>query len=229
MSEHSCFQIEQILKRVIEELEIKINAIMKPDPSKKARYDKKDFFISAEASKDFPVSRDTYYKYTACLKRQNHKYKNSKVRTMNMDLFYDICTYTDVSADYYLGFIKTKRKEASAKKVNEEFGLSDKSMQRLKSIKEYKAESLGEVTPDIVNFFLENDTFWNMLNGRLPAYLSCLYYRTDDINVDMARYGIVRAFEELLDELVNDLLSNIGKKEQPLAELDPTTAFPSLL
>jgi hypothetical protein len=37
-----------------------------------------------------------------------------------------------VSADYLLGFIDTKRKDESAEKVRQEFGLSDEAMEVLK-------------------------------------------------------------------------------------------------
>ena len=110
--------------------------------------------------------------------------------------------------------------------LKKEFGLSDNAMNCLKTIKDHKAECIGEITSDIINFFLENETFWDELNYRLPAYFNCLNYRTDSTNIDMARYGIIRVFEELLDELINELYEIMKKKELPLAELEPTSAFP---
>lgn len=215
------FDMKQIMKKIVRELDEKIEKIRKPRPNEKERYSKSGFFV-AVANNDikFPISKDTYYCYSAFAKNR----KSSKpLQSIDLRKFFDICTYTDISADYLLGFIKTKRKEQSAEMVRKEYGLSDKSMRNLIAIKNRKAEAQGELSSDIMNFILENSEFWNKLNNRLPVYLTCLDYRGEDIDIDVTRYGIIRAFEELLDELCDD----IKKKNLPIVVLDETTPFPS--
>lgn len=95
-------------------------------------------------------------------------------------------------------------------------------MENLAAIRKHKAEDQGDISSDIINFILENGEFWNIFQERLKIYLACLDYRGEDI--DMARYGIVRAFEELLDELCD----KIKTKGLPTAELDETDPFPNL-
>ena len=215
------FNIKEILKKIIEELNIKINSVLKTNPTRKNIHNKKEFFFKEDMHKGFPISRDSYYSYNAFV----NAFKPSKnIKSIDLSAFYGICEYTDVSADYLLGFIDSKRKEQSAEMVKKKFGLSDKAMGNLAAIQNRKAEGQGELSSDIINFILENGAFWNKLNERLPVYLTCLDYRSEDIDMDVTRYGIIRAFEELLDELCD----NIKKRNMPPVELDETTPFPTL-
>lgn len=213
------FSIKEILKKVIEELDNKINRIRKPKAEEKVRYSKSDFFISEEASKDFPISRDTYYGYSSFANKE----KSAKdIQSIDLRRFYDICTYTDVSADYFLGFRETKRKEVSAEMIRKEYGLSDDAMALLARVNSRKPECRGELSSDLMDFILKNENFWNKLDGRLPVYLACLYEaRTSEIDMDVARYSIIRAFEELLDEICNAPMI----QELPHTELDENGAF----
>lgn len=219
MENNNNFNIKEVLKKVIEELNRKINIVINPNQRKKAIHNKKEFFIKEDMHKNFPISRDTYYNYNAFV---NAEKPSKNINSIDLSAFYYICKYTDVSADYLLGFIESKRKEQSAEMVRKEFGLSDHAMENLSNKRKHTPEVQGELSSDIINFILENDTFLDKLDERLPVYLSCLDYRSD-IDIDIARYGIVRAFEELLDELCD----RIKKNNLPTVELDETTPFPS--
>lgn len=212
------FSIKKTLKRIVKELNDKIESIRRPRPNEKERYSKEGFFVS-KYKDQFPVSRDTYYSYSAFA---NSKNPAKNIQSIDLRTFYDICTYTNVSADYLLGLIDTKRKEHSAEKVREEFGLSDKAMERLRQIKNHRPEWKGEISTNIVNYILENDNFWNELNGRLPVYVTCMYdVRSSGSDVDMARYGIIRTFEKLIDEICECA----AQEEIPLADLGDTYPF----
>ena len=211
------YDIKEILKKIVEELDQKIETVTN---RKNNEITKAEFFRreSNNETKDFPVSKDTYNIYSTFAK---NKKSNKHIKTISLQCFYDICRYTDVSADYLLGFNTSKRKEESAEKVRQEFGLSDKSMETLSLIKKNKPEVKGELSSDIVNIILENQTFWRKLNDRLPIYLSDINYSRADIDVDVARYTLNRVFEELIDDICDKLQSD----KLPYEELDNTGVF----
>ena len=124
-----------------------------------------------------------------------------------------------------MGLIGTKRKEQSAEKIREEFGLSDKAMEVLSAVKSRKINLRGEISSEVINFILENVDFWRRLNRCLPAYLACLYdARTTEFEQEQARYSVIRTFEQLVDEISE---TDIMKKF-PIGELDKTDVFCSL-
>ncbi|MCI9448932.1 MAG: hypothetical protein HFE30_01600 [Clostridiales bacterium] len=214
MENNNNFNIKEVLKKVVEELNRKINIVINPNQKKKAMHNKKEFFIKKDMHKDFPISKDTYYNYNAFV---NAEKPSKNIKSIDLSVFYYICKYTDVSADYLLGFIESKRKEQSAEMVRKEFGLSDDAMDNLSRIKNRTPEYTGEVSSDIINTILESRVFLQKLDDHLPVYLSCLNEsRAADIDIDMARYGLTRAFEELIDEICN----NITKKNLSFKELD---------
>ena len=122
-----------------------------------------------------------------------------------------------------MGFTDTKRKDPSAERVRQDFGLSDKAMETLSIIRRNTPEVKGELSSDIVNLILENQDFWQKLNDRLPVYLSNVNYSRADIDVNVARYGLSRAFEELID----DICSKLENDGLPHEELDNTGIFSS--
>lgn len=208
------FEIKDVLKRVVNELNAKIHKI-----TDSKHIDKKDFWAKTETYEmNFPIRKDTYYAYTAFIGKKKAK---KKFQSMDLRTFFDVCLYTDVSADYLLGFNTSKRKEDSAEKVRQEFGLSDKSMETLSLIKKNKPEVKGELSSDIVNIILENQNFWRKLNDCLPVYLSNINYSRADIDVDVARYALNRVFEELIDDICDKLQSD----KLPYEELDNTGVF----
>lgn len=218
------FDIKTILNRVVCELNIKIDSVRKKGRKESEVLDKKDFWAKCASFEiEFPIGKDTYYSYTRFIHKGKLKSTDNSIRSIDLGTFFEICNYTDVSADYLLGFTETKRKDASAERVREDFGLSDKAMETLSIIKKNKAEVKGELSSTIVNLILENQEFWQKLNDRLPVYLSSVNYSRADIDVNVARYGLSRAFEELLD----DMCSKLESDGLPHEELDNTGVFSS--
>lgn len=204
------FSIKNILKKVIEELDNKINHIRKPKTEEKERYSKSDFFVNEKTSKDFPISKDTYYAYSSFAKKE----KSAKnLQSIDLRRFYDICVYTDVSADYYLGFTKSPRKEQSADMVYKEFGLSREAMKQLVNIHKKKAEYPGELTSQIINFILDNDRFWDELNSLLPTYFA-EYINKDSHYLNRTKFELSETFIQLIDDVCKSLLIALADAEK---------------
>lgn len=212
------FEINFVLQKVIHELNYKIKAFIQSRINRGEKARKKDFFQEVKNNRiKFPISKDTYYKYNRALNKNSH----FSIQTMLLDDFYNICQYTNVSADYYLGFIKTKRKEPSAARVQKDFGLSDKAMDILSKINNHKAEEKGELSADIVNYILEDKAFWEELNTKLPAYIAALIYNRDDTNTDATRYGTMKVFERLLDNISEKCINS----DLPSSKVDQLAPF----
>lgn len=197
------FSIKQILERIMKELNKKMKSIRFPQMGKKERYSQSNFFDNNKTSKYFPITKNTYYSYSAYV---NAEKPAKKIKSMSLSTFYDICTYTNVSADYYLGFIETKRKEQSADRVRKEFGLSDKSMENLTVIKNRHVEAPGELSSYIINFILENDSFWNELDSLLPTYLAENYLKESSDYISRVNFELSEAFIHLIDDVCKSLL-----------------------
>lgn len=219
------FDFKSILSRIINELNVIISDKLTPKTEyekkrQKKKIPKSDFLNNQALMKDFPFTKETYYTYSSYIDAPK---RSREITDMRISSLYKVCLYTDVSADYLLGFTDTKRKDPSAERVRQDFGLSDKAMETLSIINRNKPEVKGELSSDIVNLILENQDFWQKLNARLPVYLSNLNCSRADIDVNVARYGLSRAFEELIDDLCNKL-ENDGL---PHEELDNTGVFSS--
>lgn len=56
------FDIKKVLKKIVEELNIKIDFIRRKGRTEKERLDKKDFWAKCASFEiDFPIGKDTYY------------------------------------------------------------------------------------------------------------------------------------------------------------------------
>ena len=73
----------------------------------------------------FPISSDSWANYVSFV-NENKKLNDIKIGTL-----YDLCSYTDVSADYFLGLNETKVKEASSEQIQKDFGLSTDALRCL--------------------------------------------------------------------------------------------------
>lgn len=200
------FELRSIMKRIIEETESKIMSIRKKCPKKSEQLTKNDFFINPKYNIDFPVSRSTYDKYYTFARNKN---ASRKFKSIDIETLYAFCIYNNCSADYFLGFIETKRKEASAPQIRDDFGLSDKAMNTLSVIRKNSPEVRGELSSDIMNLILEDTEFWDKINIHLPLYIALLTEsRTTEVDIDMARYGLTRAFEEMIDRIAPKIIKN---------------------
>lgn len=208
MTTDKTFDVKRVLERAIRVLDEKIKSIMKPNPKEKPRYSKADFFTNHEAHKGFPMSKDTYYNYTAFV---NSEKPAKNIQKIELDTFYNICTYADVSADYLLGFIGTKRKEPTAEMMKQDFGFSDEAMERLIYLKNVRPQILK-----VINFTLKNDEFWKQFIPMLSNYIKANEQRNDsddkEKEVAVARYSLNQLFERLMTNIYNDLYNPTPKK-----------------
>ena len=136
-------EFENILTRIIEQLTIKME---------KSGKKKKNIFEKGVS--EIPISEDTWHKYT-----------QRKVSNIKLQTFYEICQYTNVSADYLLCFNDVTSKKASATQIQMDYGLTPEALDSLEEIhrrtniftkfalgnnKEYMLEY------DFMNFWLTN-------------------------------------------------------------------------
>jgi len=128
----------------------------------------------------FPVSGMTYYNWERIKtkkEKEEGKVKN-EARGMRLETLYEICSYFDISADYILGFIDTKRKEITADGVREEFGLNDEAMEFLANFQKQDKErkiSNKYKRLDFINFFLHRRFFETLILNMLD------YFETSEI------------------------------------------------
>lgn len=110
-----------------------------------------------------------------------------------------------VSVDYLIGFSESREKDNRYKVGADKFGLSDKAMKRLEKIKHRNKNELvhqGNVSSALINFILENDTFWFDIDELLPIYLMNKYeYRTTKREISMSKFALVESFEDLIKDI----------------------------
>ena len=165
------------------------------------------------AKNSYPISKSTWDNY----KKTVSKKAKTGANSMTLDNFYNICLYTGVSADYFLGFKETKLKEVSAQTIKEEFGLSDEAMERLIKIKRKKREHFADLTSDAISLILANDKFWNEIEGLLPTYFDEEYLNEhNDYNDyrNMIKFELSEAFIKLIDDVCKSLLIAAAEAEK---------------
>lgn len=204
----------ELLKRIVPEIEIKITSAIKENNTIGNKYNRSKFYEEAREGgeqSDFPITISSYDNYR---KLANDKQYANFISDMNLTNFYKICQYTGVSADYYLGFRATKRKELSAPIIKEEFGLSDKSMEMIKETTNREQRLKGELNSDLFNFILENKTFWDDFRYLIPQYYAAYHARASSHDIDYITYTLSKTFERLIDDINNHLFfANDGSKE----------------
>ena len=94
-------------------------------------------------------------------------------------------------------------------------------MDILSKINNHKAEEKGELSADTVNYILEDKAFWEELNTKLPAYIAALIYNRDGTNTDATRYGTMKVFERLLDNISEKCINS----DLPSAKVDQLAPF----
>jgi hypothetical protein len=161
---------------------------------------------------NYPLSRHTWDNY----KKSISQTAKTGAASMKLDTFYNVCAYTDVSADYLLGFIETKHKEQSADMAKKEFGLSDEAMERLKAVNNIGSERRGQISSDLISFILANDKFWLGLDELLPAYFSLKYDPSSSARESgMIKFSLNAIFEDLIDEICDYLYRTSSQKPLP--------------
>lgn len=222
------YAIKDILRRIMDEYDKETDKIINPKYGN--AFNKSNFFDGINTKdKISPICQDTYYKYK---QMAYEEIPSQSIKSIDLKSFYKICKFTNVSADYYLGFRETTRREPSAPTVREDFGLSDMAMNTLSAIHKNKVELNGELSSSVINSILENQVFWNKINEFLPVYVQCLNYsRFNDFDIEVARYSLVKAFEELIDEIVKPMINEDLEKldfnhDNLQSKLDLTGIYP---
>lgn len=118
--------MKTIIKNIIDVLEAE-NKIRSIAPK-----DIEDKYLEGE----FPLTKSTWDKYKKFLSPKAKKAPD--IQSIKIDNLYNVCVYANVSADYILGFNDTAVKEASARQIKEDFGLSDNALKCLASMREHK-------------------------------------------------------------------------------------------
>ena len=186
----------------------------------------------------YPISLSAWDSY----KKTISKNAKTGISSMNLESLYKICTYTDVSADYMLGFIDTKRKEQLAEMVRKEFGLSDEAMDTLSkavthSILPLPSKYKNFSESDFISFLIVNfavrfeqaiiqyfyaedelNTYNEQYidNGRTvkDKYMHEEAKITDDCQqLQQAVYSQKYILTQLVDEFLNDLVTELTPKE----------------
>lgn len=142
MARYDANQLKKTIRRIVKETQKKIDqsGIKVED-------------ILGEPKYEFPVSKDTWYKYKAYLKSK----KSKNMQAIKISSLYDFCEYTEVSADYFLGFNKTRVKESSASQIQKDFGFSDEALKVLGEMRRNRyciCDSCCE--SDLVDYFIKN-------------------------------------------------------------------------
>lgn len=208
MKTASNFDFKKVVSRIVKEIDIIINKAIEPKSKTEKKDNKKNFFVRNQTENLIPISRDTYYNYTAYA---NGKRKETPLKSISLATFYEICKTTNVSADYFLGFIQTKRKEQSADMVRKEFGLSDKAMERLRLINKNQTDDTEEMVISFINMILEYDSFWEGFEHRLSDYLTVSMIGPQSIvDPDMMRYSVLQKFEDLIDYIETEYHKQIS-------------------
>lgn len=164
-------EFEETMKRIVEEVEnVMQNQI---EEQKEAGTKLSHESILKSYPEEFPIQRDTWYSYKGFVNGR----KNINFKTINMQVLADVCNYTNISADYFLGKQKSKTAASSADAMEEEFGLSYKTLNKLLNAKEHEdiviPERYGKVSESEYIEFLINRFSGNFL-GHLLNYFEAL-------------------------------------------------------
>jgi len=160
------FEIEMpnILERIVEQVEIRMS---------KEKVSKEKIFESYPYK--IPISRKTWYDY-----------KEKKKKDLKIGTLYDICNYTNVSADYYLGYNKSVRKEASSLQIKEDYGLTDDALEKLARMHKRTEDGAFQYNK------LSDVDFINMLIAEFApnffSYILCYFTAVDEYEEFKAKY-----------------------------------------
>ena len=133
------------------------------------------------------------------------KYENpDKRERMNVNNLLALANFYDVSIEYLLGLSNTKSNNITDQHAAAQFGLSDKSMERLKKLKKTNSLLLA-----IINSVLENDNFCRDFPELFHDFYEenrakgSMYF--DRKKYDFAKFALCELFKETLDSICDDV------------------------
>ena len=224
----NALKLQKIMSRLVEEADAKL----KGEDVKMV-----DVFNNDEdAVSEFPIKRDAWYRYSAVA---NPVSFCKRPKDMSFKAFYNLCVYTNFSADYFLGFNKVKVKEASAGQVQEDFGISNEALMLLNDMTRHTIVPFPAKYKD----FAESEFIDFLILRFSRRFLSSIvdyFYKLDELESFRAEYvdpqtGLLKAddlaeqyqeleegvqYEEFI--LTNRILRFVGELRQELLTKEST-------
>lgn len=114
--------MHEILRKVVEELRRAF------DENGIRRKDMESLYGNING---LPIGQSTWDNYKKFVSKTSNF---NEIRNMKLDIFYNICVYTNTDADYFLGF-RSKPKEIIGKTAQEDYGLSIEALRHLDIIR----------------------------------------------------------------------------------------------
>jgi len=163
------------------------------------------------------------------------KYENADLKQRpNINNLLALSEYYGVSLEYLIGRSEIRGGDATDEHTSDKFGLSKKSMNLLKAIKNNQSMiqidgelfTIGNkaISSDLINFVFENKDFWIAVDSLLSTYVRTKaenkrIHLSEISEVDAARYSLMRRFEDLIDDMYTFLFES-QPKSRPLFEIE---------
>lgn len=143
------------------------------------------------------------------------KYENYKKDVqMNINNLLAISKYYGVSMEYILGLTETKSSDTTDQYISDNFGLSDKSIKRLKSF-----QKENRVNKSFINLILENDTFWNEFPKIFNKFCE-ISSKKDTLEFDQDGYAFCKfSLNQFFGSFLDDLYEKHKIKLRKLFEI----------
>ena len=173
--------IDNIFKRIVGQIE---NTIAKTGETKTAVFEK--------GISEIPISIDTWHKYTRYVNKSKNESTNEntdestnkntnekgtkKSMDMKLETFYGICRYTGVSADYLLCFNDVPNKKASAKQIQEDYGLTPESLDSIEEINQRTKRFVEQGLTSDEGYATEHDFLNFLITKFATQFLVSMYH-----------------------------------------------------
>ena len=132
---------------------------------------------------------------------QLNKYERlGNTEAMSVNNLLALAEFYNVSIEYLLGINDSKSTNVTDKHTATKFGLTDKSMDRLKSLK-----SNNPILLKVVNCILEDDDFWKDFPPLVSDFFE-VSERKNNLNferkeLEIAKFSLCELFKETLDRV----------------------------
>lgn len=146
---------------------------------------------------------------------QLNKYERfTNSETMSVNNLLALAEFYDVSIEYIIGYSETKSNDVTDKYTSEKFGLTDKSMSRLKALKEHNPFMLK-----FLNHFLEDDDLWKDLPSLVNDFFD-INGRKENIDFERRELEIAKfSLFELCVASLNRIYEKMHIKSKKLFDI----------
>ncbi len=154
---------------------------------------------------------------------QLNKYERlGNTEAMSVNNLLALAEFYNVSIEYLLGISNSKSNSVIDKSTSKKFGLTDKSMERLKALNKHNPVMLK-----VVNCVLEDDEFWKDFIPLVNDYFE-ICERKNNIDFEkrdfeISKFSLCELFTETLDKIFEKVrptskklfdISNKGKRKK---------------